>query len=361
MCNKLDNIVQDGFCLSDQNVRLRNLALISLRIALQAYFGTYQPMRYFLHIFDGKHGQKVIDFNHSIDYSQNCAECIVHFQHFAELICKDFLRAEHQLLAIDASNKPVILDKLLKNEPVTDQDLEGVQSIEFAESLKRLCALIRDRKLGKGKLDFILSAKPLLERLNGLRNRAWHRGIFILRYPALDQLVGGFVLPLIQNVTAIEEYAAMEEYWRYEPISCEIDPIEEIIKECATGSPDIGKIALLKELGRAAYDNPLKSDVMSEYFNEELKRRATHIAQSERSEPGVSAVKDCPVCGVKSLVVYDEMEIDEGDTERDEWTRAYRYTWQVECTCCTFKINHHLKNPSVYGLKMEDYWEGEEL
>jgi hypothetical protein len=79
--------------------------MVSLRIALQAYFSTYRTMSYFLHMFEVNHGQPdqaAIDFNHGSDYCQNCAEAIVHFQHFTELVCKDFLRAEHPLLAIDA-------------------------------------------------------------------------------------------------------------------------------------------------------------------------------------------------------------------------------------------------------------------
>jgi hypothetical protein len=365
MSTDINRIAQDGFSLGDQDHKLKNLAMISLKIALQAYFSTYKSMLYSLHLFDGiqkQHDQKTIDSNHNGEYCQNCAETILHFQHFAELVCKDFLRAEHGLLAIDASQKPLILHKLIKKETVSEQELDGINTLEFGEALTRLCALIKDGRIGVGRLEFILDGQHFLERLNWLRNREWHRGAYILRYPALDRLVGEHILPFVNKVTALPEYTGLSHFWKYKALSCTIDPIDVIMGTCKAGKFDLGKIALLKELGRAAYFNPLFSvDMLGQHFNEEHVRRAQHLAKGELESGTGSDVKSCPVCGIKSLVVYEDTDFDEEKAEAGVSVYAWRYTYQVKCMCCTFEINHRLENPSKYGLALEDYWQAEEL
>ena len=363
MASSVEKIAEDGFSLVDRNHKLKNLAMLSLKIALQAYFSTYRSMGHFLHLFGSKkkqHTQATIDHNHTYEYCQYCAETIIHFQHFAELVCKDFLRAEHPLLAIDASRRPVILHKLLKKKAVSERDLEGVHTVEFSETLNRLCALIKDRKLGAGRLDFIVSARPFLSKLNVLRNREWHRGAFILRYPALDKLVAEHMLPFVVQVTSLKEYASLSYFWKYKKLSRGMDPIQEIIATCKRGRLNIGKVALLKELGRAAYDNPLHNNPITEYFDKKHKKRAKHLADLEMQAGGAD-VKECPVCGVESLVVFDDVEYDDPDEESGRWNRAVRYTYEVKCMCCTFEIDNHLKNPKKYGLALDDYWQAKEL
>lgn len=364
----INTIANNGFSWTGRRGELTGLALLSLKIALHAFFSTYQSMKYSLHLFDTRSSedQETIDFNHSFSYCEACAESIVHFQHFVELICKDFLRANHPLLADDASTRPIILHKLLKDEPVSSADQEGLKSLEFREALERLCALINEARIGSDQLNFIVQARPWLEKLNVLRNRLWHRGTFILRYPALDELVGEYVLPFVEKVVALPEYSGHQQLWRYGDLTCGIDPIEEIISAFRTGQPDLKKVALLKELGRAAYENPLRvlpttSWSFAELFNREHRRRAERIAAVEIREPSAASVRSCPVCGVESLIVYDDIEAEGYDPAEGTYERAWRYTWQVKCMCCTFEINHHLENPSVYGLPIEDYWHAEEL
>lgn len=364
MNNDIDQITQDGFSLADQDHKLKNLAIISLKIALQAYFSTYRVMKYSLDLFNPvtQLDRAYIDFNHSSAYCQNCAETIVHFQHFIELVCKDFLRNEHELLAIDASKDPVIFHKLLCKEEIPEQEYEGIKTLEFREALCRLCTLIKERSLGAGRLEFIVDARKFLEKLNTLRNREWHRGAFILRYPALDELVGKYILPFISEIVALPEYADLTDFWKYKKLSCNIDPISEIINTVKSGTLNIGKIAVLKELGRAAYENPLFNDkTFLKYINDEYSRRANHIAEKELHNGEVSCVKTCPVCGINSLVVYHNVEGDESDADSGTYCNVWLRTHRVECMCCTFEINRHLENPSKYGLSIEDYWKSEDL
>jgi len=276
-------------------------------------------------------------------------------------VCKEFLRKDHPLLAVDASSRPVILHKLLKGEQVDPEDHEGLKSIEFADAFDRLCRLINNGRIGGGRLDFIVQAKDVLQNVNVLRNRLWHRGVFILRYPALDELIGNFVLPFVETIISLQEYTGLERFWKYRNLHCGIDPFEEIIRHFRRSEYDIGKVAFLKELGRAAYENPIINDPNLEFFNRQYRQRAERAASAELGEPNISDVCRCPVCGVDSLIVYDDVETEGEDPLTGTYIRAFRYTWQVKCVCCTFEINHHLKNPREYGFQIDDYWRGEEL
>ena len=362
----VDDLVKDGFQLPDRNGKADDTAFLSLRIALKAYFSTYQAMKYRLHLFEpGRHNQEAIDLSHSTAYCEACLETLIHFQHFFELICKQVLRAEHPLLSDlpdDAPTKPVILHKLLRGEQLSDDEKRGTKSIEAAEALRRLLLLIEAGRLSGPETAFWKPSKSVLEALNGLRNRQWHRGTYILRYPALDELVGGFLLPIVQDVVGLAQYTAMGNFWKHSPLACGSDPIGEIVLEWQTPAPRMGKVAWLKELGRAAYANPLPPrDVFESFMGSEIITRAVGAARALREEMHLAAINNCPVCGKDTLTVYDDVTL-EGDVDgQGTFDKALRYTWQVECTCCTFSANHHLENPSMYGLALPEFWNVEEL
>jgi hypothetical protein len=357
----------NGFTLNQSRGKHTDLAFISLKIALKAYFSTYQTFRGSLHIVDSAnaHNQAEIDFNHTTAYCAACAECIVHFQHFAELACKEFLRNDHPLLADVALNKPEILYKLLHSESLTAEEESSIQSIEFSQALERLTKLIKDKKLKDWSLlNFIVEHNKTISALNTLRNRMWHRGIFILRYPALDEFFGGYVLPLVSEVLKHPTYAGNERLWRYMNLSCGIDPISEIISTTKTANYDMGKIALLKELGRAAFESPINtpmpadpaglSNILSS-FNNQHKERAKRIAALE-AQQDYSTVKACPVCGVNSLIIYEQTgSVDHLDT--GEPLEVWQYTDMVKCECCSFELWGGVKNAREYGFPaIEDYW-----
>lgn len=360
----INKIIEEGFYLNDQKRRLSGLAALSLKIALKSYFSTYQSMKYFLHIFESKDiNEEDINWYHSDDYCEQSSEAIIHFHHFFELVSKEILRSENPLLAVDASNKHVIFDKLLKGETVTEEDYEGLKSIEFSITIERLCELIKKRNMGKGKLDFFITSKNFLKQLNVLRNRLLHRGVYILKYNAFDNLVGKFLLPLVMEILKLSQYKDSMDLWKYKSLSCGLDPIDEIMSEFKANKYDITKIALLKELGRSAYNNQIAQDNRGvlKFLNDEKIKKFERIAKIQTKQPNVSHITTCPVCGLNSLIVYDDIETDDYNEETGAYSKAWRYTWQVECASCTFEINHHIKNPSEYGLDIPDYWHGEEL
>lgn len=350
---KLDDLVKDGFSLSDAGSRIKNASLFSLRIGLKAYLSTYQPMKYGLHMFEPTSTTDLAtaDFNTSSYFAEHCVEAIVHLQHFFELALKEILKGKHALLALDAASKPALHLKLLRGEKVQEADIEGARSIEFSEALTRVVDLVKSGHLSKRKWGFVVEGRAVLSHLGTIRNRMWHRGTFILRYKALDEFMIGHVLPLAMKMLDTTLFRGNERIWKYEALACGIDPLKILVRDGKAGRYDIQKVALLKELGRAAYEDDMRIDAGQSFDEQAERERLENSAEYlAGNETHVDDVVDCPVCGLNTLVVYDDVEHDEDSGSH------YRYTWAVECLCCTFSINHHLANPSKLGLKLPSYW-----
>lgn len=356
----LKEVVSDGFCLNEIERKISSFAFISLKTALKSYFSTYKNSSPFIKtILDGDsavYSKYEKDILYVTDYIEAYAETIIHFQHFFELICKEILRKEHELLVLNINREHEILYKLLKNEEVTSSDIEGINTSEFTTTYERLCKLIAAGKLDS-RYQFLAKEenKNALYKLNHLRNRIWHRGTFVLRYEALDIFIGKYILPIITEIVSLPEYNGFDRSWKYKRIIHGIDPISEITNECSKESYNVGKVAFIKEMGRAAYYNPLQTTF--KFFNDEIIKRALSTANSEvhsnHYSQGTSIYK-CPVCDVNSLVVYEDSE---GEMEQDGTYSSYwTYSWYIYCHCCSFKISHELKNPNEYGFDLPDYW-----
>ncbi len=349
-----DEVAKDGFGLPDAMRTLRGFALLSLRIATRAYFSTYKDSHTF-HVFaapDYEPGEKT-DHVHSTNYCSLYGQVIVHYQHFAELVCKDALRAEHDLLAIDAGARPELLLKLAKGEKVAAEDYQGLNSVEFSVALARVVELLKAERLD-ARYRFIAEARPFLQQLNGLRNRLLHRGTFVLRYRALDEFVGAHVLPFVRRAVALPEYAMQGAFWRHKPLRCGVDPVEAIAADWAAGAYDVKKVALLKELGRAAYENPACDDPHFDAVTTQEHARVEHRARVEIEHLDGADVRECPVCGLNSFVLYEDSE-QEVDAAGNPCPGA-RFPYMLRCSGCTLEVDAHFQNPAAYGLAVPDFW-----
>ncbi len=351
----LSEIEKDGFVIPGTMRNLKGFALLSLRIALRAYFSTYKAMESRLHVFTDPSSkqEKDHDYLHSTDYCSLYGQIVVHFQHFAELVCKDILRAEHDLMAVDAAARPVLQLKLLKGEEISPSEYESLKSVEFGVALKRVLELLKADRLDK-RFEFLKEAQSLLEMLNNLRNRLLHRGTFVLRYPALDELAGAHVFPLVKKVLALSEYIGQESFWKHKNLACGIDPIEEIVRDWREGKYNLKKVALLKELGRAGYEGPAWDDPFMAMLQGGDLRRAERTAAMELEKRTGAGVRECPVCGLKTLVQYDDHQTELDDQGQLVSTGTFPYL--LRCMCCTFEIDFDLDNPSEYGLPIADLW-----
>jgi hypothetical protein len=368
----LNHIADDGFSLSTPNKQLPDLALLSLRIALRAYFSTYKAMRGSLwalrpsmHGMTQEQRQLTSDYHHDPAYCEAYSQTIVHFHHFAELCVKELLRREHPLLAVDVSRRPRILHALLMKQDIDPLEETELRSVEFSEALDRLCDLIRSREIrSHRKLHFVLKARPFLDKLNWLRNRILHRGTYVLRYSALDAFVGQYTLPFVDRALRLPIYSNSKFQWRYPKLDCRTDPIRKLVAEARQTAPSTQRIALLKELGRAAYANPLprgpfRKQTRGIALQETAEVEAQRLAMSEAKEAGAVEVRVCPVCGVEALLVYGDIQSQEFYDSRTGTVVDLGeefYTYEVRCLCCTFQIEDELQEGAFKGLPINSYW-----
>ena len=356
----IKRIKTEGFVLSETNRKLENVSLISLRSAIKAYFNTYRSLYGLSFLKDTSLTQQEKDSKYTITYIENACDAIVNFHHFVELIIKDILRQEHVLLTIDASRKHNILYDLLFNQNVNEIEIQNTKQLEFSEALQRLLALIKSKRIDHAKYSFFLSSQEWLDDLNYLRNRIAHRGVFVLRYQALDYLFGKFAFPFLMEIIALPDYNNNKKIWKYNELDIELDPIEEIANTFKNGNYDLYKIALLKELGRAAYENPIR-------FNRKLRKnwgididmeiikRSEALANYVLRAEYCQTIKKCPVCGLNSLVLFND-SYDDSDEKKGTMTFSYTFTYSIKCFCCTFELDHEIELKDL-NLPIENYWQ----
>lgn len=356
--SNIKQVCSNGFNIDKLERNLSSFAFVSLRTAIKAYFSTYRSINTdFIRFITPKsslESQEQFEYIYSTEYVSQYAEAIVHFQHFIELVCKEILRNEHELLVLNINNEHELLYKFLK-EDVSSIDFEGVNTISFNTTLNRLSKLINQGKIDS-KYSFFAEKKntDILHQLNKLRNSIWHQGTFILHYKELDVFIGKYLLPIIIQITNLSDHKKNINSWKYKPLHTEIDPINEIANECSEENFDFGKIAFLKELGRAAYENPL---LLHRSFSVKIKKRAQKIAKSEVSNPFLHdhCISKCPVCGVDSLVTYEDSW--EDVNEDGICNSISTYSWRIKCYNCSLELySGGLKNPKEYNYNLPDYW-----
>lgn len=352
----ISKIENDGFYIHDTHPRVKNMAFLSLTMALKAYFATYKSMSFrFSHLKNSSPDSEDRDY-FSASYIENACEAIFHLQHFLELFIKGILEKEHVLLAIDVKKKHALLYDLVKGNKYDESNLESERHIEFSEALQRIISLIKENRINREKYGFIVEANTWLKSVNTLRNRIAHRGVYILRYQALDFLFGKHIFPFLKEVFALEGNENKFSYLKFKNPEGEVYIIDEIIKGFEKEDYNITKIALLKELGRACFENPTKSKFIS--GNQE-KMRAELIADEVSKLEDIGEVLICPVCKTKSLVKYHDY-VETYDSETNEYAGDIQIVYNVTCYCCSLELFSDIGVISNLNLGLEDYWGIEE-
>ncbi|MBD2294904.1 hypothetical protein H6G06_15795 [Anabaena sphaerica FACHB-251] len=364
---KLENlkkITSNGFNIEKASDKSVDLAFLSLKIALEAYFSTYHCYGGQFHLITDDSYKDLPDFLTYGDivgvlvlskYCEAYTECIIHFHHFAELVLKNFLRNENPLFVVSKSNeKDIVLKHKINKNSLSFEDEKDLKTITFSESLTTLVSLIENTSDDYyNKISFILANREVLETLNDLRNIIWHRGLYILNYAALDEFIGRYILPFVDEVTKHETYSGHKNLWNHKEIHCKIDPIAEIINHFEEvkegGDYNIEKVAFLKELGRAAYNDNIS------YFQSQslIENKALIVSQNDYNYD--SEICICPVCGVNSLIIYKcvDYEVDQDNVVYSETS----YPIRVKCECCSFELHHEIGNASEYGIEgIRDFW-----
>ncbi|OBR96832.1 hypothetical protein CLRAG_03410 [Clostridium ragsdalei P11] len=337
------------------NYKINPLGIISLKRAMVSFFSTYEGIHRNVIIRDSDDNN---NSQYPAMYFEYYIDCIVFFQHFFELTIKDLLAHDSELLITTYKNKDSI-EPLYDLIHKIDTNTDGVNSVEFSDALDRIKKLVT-KIYPDGSFDFIKQKYNALKKLNKYRNMAVHRGRFILKFEELDNFIGKEIFPIIQDIFNHPYYKGLDKKWRYPLLHCGIDPFEEIIKECKKPETNHKKIALLKELGRAAYNQTSKNKKLWIYSKGQknlIKQKILASAQFEIPIPKEylhDYMDICPVCGEKSIISFkdsnDEYDIDEetGEqiiSEHIEWVGA------IKCVWCSYELDcSYIGDISQFGL-----------
>ncbi|MBA4543958.1 hypothetical protein H1164_13800 [Thermoactinomyces daqus] len=332
-------------------------AFVSLKLALKAYFSTDIVHH---HDLDGIN----VDTEHDeylttlLRYQEIYLQTIFHFHHFFELLIKDTLRKVHPLLPVklskldDKNSKKII--EVMNNTRAIFRD----ETVEFSTALSRLVSLTRtDYNQPLCELFKNDYNHRTLTFLNQCRNRAWHKGTWVLRYTELDKFIGQRVLPLVLEAINNSLYKGFERSWMYEKPIASIDPIQNIIDLTKKDQIDYNQIALNKAIGRACYNIPKKGRML---FKSYKRSKGVLKAKALIEESGdIYDIRECFVCGYESLILFKEEDWDYDDNGEmiDGWWKIL----MAECETCKLKIFDRFGEPSVYDSNIPKLWLGGDL
>lgn len=331
-------------------------ALASLRLAMKAYFKTY----YICHkkniieemnvtksnpFFD-ENQERTTELCENIEYQELYMQTVFHFHHFFELLLKDILTSVNKNLALKISldgNDPLEILNILLNTGKANISLDN--TAEFICSLERVYKL-KDYQDGPVPIvvKTIYDNQQTLRDLNLLRNRAWHKGIYVLRITELDQFVSQNVLPLVERVIRQTEYHELKTFWKYE--SAKLDPITQIISAGQSKPINYKRIAFFKAYGLACYN--YKKNWTLDLDDTCNKAKAIVNAIHDLT------LETCCVCNEHTLIVstFSDHEIDKEGTYLGAWWN----TTAAECLNCGLSLFPDVGEPSKYGASNEKLW-----
>ncbi|WP_168539191.1 hypothetical protein [Anabaena sp. UHCC 0253] len=217
------------------------------------------------------------------------------------------------------------------------------------------------------QVKFIKNYESLLKKLVYLRNSVWHRGLEIYNYDTLDIFVGKYILPFVNNVLKHPKYKTSLHLWKYKDTPYDKDPLILILKHFKDEDYDRKKVALLKELCRATYNIPYWNNKMFWEINyaqnyAKLVEEQASIAAKGNYFPnsnGELKVLNCPVCNIKSLIIYEEVEFKYEYDENGMYPVDIEYSYPVEvkCECCSFELyRNDIEDVSKYEIEGINYW-----
>lgn len=355
---EMDPIFKDGFFLKEvSDGFINNLASFSLHNSLMNFAKTASDLDYLYSqklSFDTV-DQKKNDENHRKDYAVDACNAIIQFQHFLELFLKDVLLEVGDLMVYDPSRKPLLLYKMIKGESIEDSEIENEKFIEFSDALTRVEVLIKNTKLDR-RYNFLAKYFIIFRQINTLRNRIIHRGAFIIRHNALDKIFGIYILPFIKDLgNNVTEYSSSLTRW----INIKdnyLSPFDLIIDEYKKTHPNELAVYLYKIMASAGYNNTLDYSV-AEYFQcfLENKIKAAESIAGIIAEKEMNDIKECPICGCKTLIEHTDTEFDEDD--KGNVIGSYSFVYCMKCNQCGFQINDWLGNGiKGMGLPIPDYF-----
>ncbi|MDQ0208865.1 hypothetical protein [Alkalicoccobacillus murimartini] len=187
-----------------------------------------------------------------------------------------------------------------------------------------------------------------IEKLNNLRNNLVHNGKDFLRYESLDMLMGRKILPLLISIFSEDKRLNNNiRLSKFNQSSLNLNIFKEIAKETKNNrnySPR--KVAFLKEMARASYQNPLNSP-WNKFYNYD---KQALLKVKEIKGDHSYKIYICPVCDLESLVGSKEQDFEEGEYH-------ITYISEMKCYCCSFELTSHISEPQKMGYNVPLYWD----
>lgn len=287
----INNILNDEYFtfLGDN----KNVAFYSLSIGLEEYFETYHRVCIMLSQFHRGDKAYINEKTKGMPrYVKSYLNIAIHIQHFFELETKRLLENENILFSVDDKGDPLILNKLLKNQELSEDDTKSLKSVEFSEAITRLKKLVNNGVITDEVAVLFATNDKLLKALNKLRNTIIHRGKRIMLYCELDELFSQNILPLVKEVLNCQHYHWCLSEYKQTGI---YDSICKIIDEGKKNSLNYPAIAYEKELARCRL-------IVNKNNIEKGTEDKGYIAKiiARRLQPFVEEVymkdKKCPCC-----------------------------------------------------------------
>lgn len=349
----------------------------SLNNAYYHYFKTFQSHNYkYEGICDFQENDRYrLAFNFTDDYNTTFA--LLSFHRFFELYLKDALRMIHPVLSVRTFEKSKDLIAFLGGEV----DFSTINTIEYSETVRRVKdLLVREEGFSlneglsknldkiKPKIEFLSEDRNIetLDILNYWRNRIMHNGSTLINIRALDYLITQRVIPLLcNNIIMFDE---KEEQQKYTPYFFEtptgINIINELLsikfsfedfdnkKKHKEMEYSLMKIGHLKEMGRACFNLPIpmRKNIATphEYNYDDPLGRGLRLAQGEEHCEKYKSTQCCPVCGIASLVLYE----DPLSVEVQEFFGRQNIRF-VKCYTCDYMLRENAGEPNFFGLNNE--------
>lgn len=316
-----------------------SLAYLSLKESLKAYLGTYQSLRFYTKELSAVYacsGNSPVaeEITLSRDYVLSSTKSILHFHHFAELFLKTVLASKGFIYTLDHCK--LSEDEFLKLTTINLSASEKTKyyQISFRDALQRVIKLIKNGSLDE-EFHFIARYQEVLKRINELRNHYIHQGVFVLNVHKLDKTYSK-VLQFILELVKVDSFKHLLQELEVGRGSLNI--LTKLSDRTKQKKISYKKISILKEIGRACFENPVKFD----FLVDDLKKSAMTNASHHFNEYLCNKLVECPVCNVQSLVIH----YDNNALEYDELQVCEDYIYKIKCYCCSFELDESILPPN---------------
>lgn len=303
-------------------------AKYSLRIALMAYFSSYNKVK---SIIDDYYLQSEDEINELIESSEDYIESVIQIwiqlQRFFELEMKRLLENKNINLSLKVKNSDKLYCDIFLGLPYNDL-VHTTNSVEFGEAFNRLKYFVEENSITEEEAKILVDNKDCLDTINNMRNMLSHRGLRIIKYCKMDELFCKDILPFLNRYLECEDIK--KHYNKLFENEKEVTAlIAPLIKAGEKIELDYSEIAYYKEIARSKINDKggFGKVVWDRIRANKIKYGTINLVQLSDN--------NCPCCGQAGLVGAEEWnQIDEDNN--------YHELCSLDCLNCGLSINRFI-------------------